>query len=1072
MFSLNSSEFASVEAAKRGEQQQQPASPSSSPLSSSSQQARQKHRQDAILARTGSSKKKKLMSSVSAPAGTGSGASRRGLASGGDRHRSEWPAPKRGGVVLDLMVDLDVKALWQLFVGDSQASTMWRRFCRHRKYEQVTMQAWDKDKGGDGVMQRKCQYITGFKSHFIRGKHTTYETHTATVAEEGKTYVLVNETRVPTLPVGDCMHTVIQYCFAASKNKQSSFLRASYEIVYTKKTSLKSVIEKSTAGGIKDSMRDLRATLATIAKVRDATAVPLDRKLGASLRRGDLSSKFETMVTHEIFRFLMQYPHAILAFLCFLYLLLDTIQAQKGPLAEETFFAASLDGNGANEVAGEDSCPIVATDSSPKAFAGASAELSASPAHHGRDYAAFCRAALFFWFSGHLLKFLVLACHWLITNLSILALLLLKTLKPVITLCAKVAKSEVVRKVSVPVKKTLTVVLKSLEIRNTRISTNMAPEDEAESCHSPGEVVPAAAEAAMVVSKIAKFSGLSPAAQAQAVKGLRDKKQAQLVSQSAVSGRTMKSEESGLVVEEVFENQRYQPFRGWGSSWPGHLLPTDCGKWSDRIGLPKVGTQSQMFELVAPALPPNWVWLETEWQIDFSGLKQHRVDKDGFYYGVMAFSSLKDFPPPPGSGKKNMKQFIRRRRWSRTRIHSLKIREVLMDGNASDVLGGDSTLKAKIESLLGWRRVERREKAKDFASPQAQVAAAPISPSSFSRSVAAGSDSRAPSTIEVSPVARRKSGSLEMSVGQDVILEEIFEQEERADAEGEWKAPAGSLKRWANRNGSFSSSDLEDFEARAGLLPTGWKWVGHWIIDNTMVDGEGWLYAAEFGPMLLKSGEGKEVPAGSKEPSPECGARRRRWIRHRRCIGDEDPSVTVSTPVPGHSSMQLDALDLPPSPSETESGQPPKPASKIHRRSSSKSTIDVLDLSTPLTYEKEGWGGEECSTPTLSPKKSSVKTSPGGGGPLAAHLETLERKLSEASIENSVESAAVSQPSHGSISPYESEDEENAKEEPSTATTAEEEEGAEEKAREDKVQDEEGGGKDEDEKQPQEEKAA
>merc|ERR1719248_567890 len=103
----------------------------------------------------------------------------------------------------------------------------------------------------------------------------------------------------------------------------------------------------------------------------------------------------------------------------------------------------------------------------------------------------------------------------------------------------------------------------------------------------------------MIVSKIAKFNHLSPAAQAQAVKGLRDKKQAELVGQSSFGGKDTE-EDSGLVVEEVFENQRYQPFRGWGSLWPGHFLPTDCGKWSDRIGLPKVGTQSQMFELVAP----------------------------------------------------------------------------------------------------------------------------------------------------------------------------------------------------------------------------------------------------------------------------------------------------------------------------------------------------------------------------------------------------------------------------------------------------------------------------------------
>ena len=37
------------------------------------------------------------------------------------------------------------------------------------------------------------------------------------------------------------------------------------------------------------------------------------------------------------------------------------------------------------------------------------------------------------------------------------------------------------------------------------------------------------------------------------------------------------------VEEEVYENQRYSPIiMGWGSTWPGHLLPTDPGKFSDK----------------------------------------------------------------------------------------------------------------------------------------------------------------------------------------------------------------------------------------------------------------------------------------------------------------------------------------------------------------------------------------------------------------------------------------------------------------------------------------------------------
>jgi len=40
----------------------------------------------------------------------------------------------------------------------------------------------------------------------------------------------------------------------------------------------------------------------------------------------------------------------------------------------------------------------------------------------------------------------------------------------------------------------------------------------------------------------------------------------------------------------IFENQRYQPFCGYGSSFPGYLLPTDRKRWSDRSG--KINAQA------------------------------------------------------------------------------------------------------------------------------------------------------------------------------------------------------------------------------------------------------------------------------------------------------------------------------------------------------------------------------------------------------------------------------------------------------------------------------------------------
>lgn len=57
------------------------------------------------------------------------------------------------------------------------------------------------------------------------------------------------------------------------------------------------------------------------------------------------------------------------------------------------------------------------------------------------------------------------------------------------------------------------------------------------------------------------------------------------------------------IEEEVFENERFQPFRGWGHSWPGHFLPTDrVGHWSQRNVDPQNPVDASKFDNVAPIL--------------------------------------------------------------------------------------------------------------------------------------------------------------------------------------------------------------------------------------------------------------------------------------------------------------------------------------------------------------------------------------------------------------------------------------------------------------------------------------
>ena len=63
----------------------------------------------------------------------------------------------------------------------------------------------------------------------------------------------------------------------------------------------------------------------------------------------------------------------------------------------------------------------------------------------------------------------------------------------------------------------------------------------------------------------------------------------------------------------MFENERMQPFRGWGHDWPGYFLPTDrVGHWSMRDGQPG-GNLSMHFMAVAPTLPRVSTSLNSAW---------------------------------------------------------------------------------------------------------------------------------------------------------------------------------------------------------------------------------------------------------------------------------------------------------------------------------------------------------------------------------------------------------------------------------------------------------------------------
>lgn len=124
---------------------------------------------------------------------------------------------------------------------------------------------------------------------------------------------------------------------------------------------------------------------------------------------------------------------------------------------------------------------------------------------------------------------------------------------------------------------------------------------------------------------------------------------------------------SKAVIEEVFENQRLQPFRGWGHSWPGHFLPTDkVNHWSRREqeGFPVLAGAD--FSTIAPPLPEGWQWCEEKWHLDLSPQIIDACDAEGWSYGL-DFPFVKH-PFQPNSGRKKISDFVRRRRWIRTRV--------------------------------------------------------------------------------------------------------------------------------------------------------------------------------------------------------------------------------------------------------------------------------------------------------------------------------------------------------------------------------------------------------------------
>lgn len=104
----------------------------------------------------------------------------------------------------------------------------------------------------------------------------------------------------------------------------------------------------------------------------------------------------------------------------------------------------------------------------------------------------------------------------------------------------------------------------------------------------------------------------------------------------------------------AYEFERFEPIVGWGHDSPGHLLPTDPGRWCSGDGK----KWSLQFDEVVPELRAGFT-VSTPWSV-FMG---EEMDTSGWEYGV-------DFNSHSWYSEQGKTTFARRRMWNREVVSS------------------------------------------------------------------------------------------------------------------------------------------------------------------------------------------------------------------------------------------------------------------------------------------------------------------------------------------------------------------------------------------------------------------
>ncbi|XP_044485071.1 uncharacterized protein LOC123210663 isoform X2 [Mangifera indica] len=137
-----------------------------------------------------------------------------------------------------------------------------------------------------------------------------------------------------------------------------------------------------------------------------------------------------------------------------------------------------------------------------------------------------------------------------------------------------------------------------------------------------------------------------------------------------------------VIVEEIFENQYFQPNSGWGDKRPGSLN-NGPGHWSTNVSY----SSNEFFE---PPLPPGWCWTSA-WTV----AKSQLVDDDGWAYGP-GHQSLKWPLMSSKSRMKSVNDVMRRRRW-------IRIRQQVTDRGGRNTEGDFLILTPGSSAVLPWR---------------------------------------------------------------------------------------------------------------------------------------------------------------------------------------------------------------------------------------------------------------------------------------------------------------------------------------------------------------------------------